>query len=45
MERLSSLGIPGDHVSRIVHDIDLDNWGVGGGLAASDVDLGFHVAV
>ncbi|WP_336626886.1 tautomerase family protein [Microbacterium sp. MMO-64] len=45
VERLSSLGIPGDHVSRIVHDIDLDNWGVGGGLAASDVDLGFHVAV
>ncbi len=45
VERLGALGIPGDHVSTIVHEIDRDNWGVGGGHAASDVDLGFAVEV
>ena len=45
VERLAALGIPGDHVSTIVHEIDRDNWGIGGGHAASDVELGFTVDV
>lgn len=45
VERLGTLGIPDDHVSTIVHEIDRDNWGVSGGHAASDVDLGFTVEV
>ena len=45
VERLGALGIPGDHVSTIVHEIDRHNWGLGGGHAASDVDLGFTVNV
>lgn len=45
VERLGTLGIPGDHVSTIVHEIHRDNWGMGGGHAASDVDLGFDVNV
>lgn len=45
VEGLTALGIPGDHVSTIVHEIDRENWGVGGGHAAADVDLGFTVEV
>ncbi|GAA3920026.1 tautomerase family protein [Microbacterium invictum] len=44
-DELEGLGIPRDHVSTIVHEIQLENWGVGGGHAASDVDLGFTVDV
>ncbi len=43
--RLAVLGIPGDHVSTIIREIPTDNWGVVGGRAASDVDLGFNVNV
>ncbi len=45
VEQLGTLGIPGDHVSTILHEIDRDNWGLGGGHAASDVDLGFLIDV
>lgn len=45
VEKLRTLGIPGDHVSTILHEIDRENWGMGGGHAASDVDLGFNVDV
>lgn len=45
VEGLEPLGIPRDHVSTILHEIALENWGVGGGHAASDVDLGFTVNV
>jgi phenylpyruvate tautomerase PptA (4-oxalocrotonate tautomerase family) len=45
VERLGVFGIPGDHVSTILHEIDRDNWGLGGGQAASDVELGFTVEV
>ena len=41
---LEPLGIPRDHVSTILHEIDRDNWGISG-RAASDVDLGFTVEV
>lgn len=44
-DELEGLGIPRDHVSTILHEIALENWGVGGGHAASDVDLGFTVDV
>ncbi|WP_243076713.1 tautomerase family protein [Microbacterium sp. SS28] len=45
VEGLRVVGIPGDHVSTILHEIDRDNWGLGGGQAASDVELGFTVEV
>lgn len=44
VEGLEPLGIPRDHVSTILHEIALENWGIGGN-AASDVDLGFTVNV
>ena len=43
--RLEPLGIPRDHVTIIVRDLPARNWGIRGGKAASDIDLGFKVEV
>lgn len=43
--RLGVLGIPADHITVIVRDIETANWGIRGGQAACDVDLGFDVNV
>jgi phenylpyruvate tautomerase PptA (4-oxalocrotonate tautomerase family) len=40
---LEPLGIPKDHVSIVLHESPKENWGIRGGQAASDVDLGFKV--
>lgn len=45
VDSLESLGIPRDHVSILVRDAPRENWGIRGGRAASDVDLGFDVNV
>lgn len=45
VESLKQLGIPEDHVSIVVRDIPTTNWGIRGGVAACDVDLGFDVNV
>lgn len=45
VEGLAALGIPRDHVMITLHEVDRDNWGIRGGQAASDVELGFNVRV
>ena len=45
VESLEPLGIPRDHVSIVVRDIPLANWGIRGGAAACDIDLGFDISV
>jgi phenylpyruvate tautomerase PptA (4-oxalocrotonate tautomerase family) len=45
VESLEPLGIPRDHVSILVRDAPRENWGIRGGQAACDVDLGFDVNV
>ncbi|BBX23269.1 hypothetical protein MTER_26800 [Mycolicibacter terrae] len=45
VERLAALGIPRDHVMITLHEVDRQNWGIRGGQAASDVELGFNVRV
>ena len=45
VDRLEARGIPRDHVSILLRESDAQNWGVRGGQAASDVDLGFDVHV
>jgi len=42
---LAALGIPRDHVMITLHEVERENWGIRGGQAASDVDLGFNVRV
>ncbi|EOM78451.1 tautomerase family protein [Rhodococcus rhodnii] len=45
VDRLAEVGVPRDHVSITVRDIPIENWGVRGGQAACDVDLGFEIGV
>jgi phenylpyruvate tautomerase PptA (4-oxalocrotonate tautomerase family) len=45
VKSLEPLGVPRDHVSILVRDAPRENWGIRGGQAASDVDLGFDVNV
>ncbi|MFL6107971.1 MAG: tautomerase family protein [Marmoricola sp.] len=43
--RLEALGIPRDHVTITLREITRQNWGIRGGQAACDIDLGFDVEV
>jgi len=45
VDNLEPLGIPKDHVKVILREIPKENWGIRGGRAACDVDLGFKVDV
>lgn len=42
---LAALGIPGDHVSILIRESGAENWGIRGGHAACDVELGFKIDV
>ncbi|MGH3657986.1 MAG: tautomerase family protein [Micromonosporaceae bacterium] len=44
-DRLAVLGIPRDHVLITLRESQAENWGLHGGQAACDVDLGFDVEV
>jgi phenylpyruvate tautomerase PptA (4-oxalocrotonate tautomerase family) len=43
--RLAAFGIPADHITILIRESALENWGIRGGQAACDVDLGFDVNV
>ena len=45
VESLEPLGVPRDHVKVPIRDVPPSNWGIRGGVAACDVDLGFEVNV
>ena len=45
VEALEPLGVPRDHVSVLVRESATENWGIRGGQAACDVELGFEVNV
>lgn len=45
VDRLAALGVPRDHVSITVRESPAENWGIRGGQAACDVELGFDVRV
>jgi phenylpyruvate tautomerase PptA (4-oxalocrotonate tautomerase family) len=42
---LAPFGIPPDHVQILLREHPAENWGIRGGQAACDVDLGFKVDV
>ena len=42
---LEPLGIPKNHVKILLRESPRENWGIRGGQAACDVDLGFKVDV
>ena len=45
VQTLSILGVPRDEIKIVLVEIPLENWGVRGGLPASDIDIGFKVDV
>ncbi len=45
VKQLSLLGIPPDHVTIVLRESVTENWGIRGGQAACDIDLGFDVNV
>jgi phenylpyruvate tautomerase PptA (4-oxalocrotonate tautomerase family) len=45
VEKLAKVGIPKDHVIIVLKEIPTENWGIRGGLAACDLDLGFKINV
>jgi phenylpyruvate tautomerase PptA (4-oxalocrotonate tautomerase family) len=42
---LEPFGIPKDHVKILLREIPPENWGIRGGQAGCDVDLGFQIDV
>ena len=45
VNNLSQFNIPANHVKIMLREITAENWGIRGGQAACDVDLGFEVKV
>ena len=45
VERFDGLGIPGTDVMIVLDERPLEDWGIRGGQAASDIDLGFNLDV
>lgn len=45
VDKLEEFGIPKDHVKILLREISAENWGIRGGQAGSDVELGFKVDV
>jgi phenylpyruvate tautomerase PptA (4-oxalocrotonate tautomerase family) len=45
VESLEPLGIPATNVSTLLREVPVENWGIRGGRAAIDIDLGFEINV
>ncbi|MBM4327129.1 MAG: tautomerase family protein [Deltaproteobacteria bacterium] len=45
VEKLEVLGAPRVEVKVVLYEPPMENWGIRGGFPASEVDLGFEVAV
>ncbi len=45
VENLEQAGVPRDRVLTVLHEPPLENWGIRGGQAANDVQLGFKTDV
>jgi phenylpyruvate tautomerase PptA (4-oxalocrotonate tautomerase family) len=45
VRNLSALGVPPMDIKIVLVEVATENWGVRGGKAASDIDLGFEIKV
>lgn len=45
VNNLGAVGIAPDDIFILLHEVALENWGIRGGVPASEVDLGFNVNV
>ncbi len=45
VKKLGVVGIAADDIFIVLHEVPLDNWGIRGGIPASEVDLGFNIKI
>ena len=45
IRRFGEIGISPQDIRIVLHEVPLENWGVRGGIPASEVDLGFEVQI
>jgi hypothetical protein len=45
VKNLSEIGVPATEIKTILVEVPAENWGLRGGLPASEIDLGFKVDV
>ena len=45
VSKFSEIGVRTNDIRIVLHDVPKDNWGIRGGIPASEVDLGFTVEV
>ena len=45
VRNLEACGIPRDHVKILLREIPRENWGLSGGQAGCDIELGFEIEV
>lgn|SRR5262245_60130372 len=43
VRNLERLGVPPHDINVVLHELPLENWGIRGGVPASELDLGFQV--
>jgi phenylpyruvate tautomerase PptA (4-oxalocrotonate tautomerase family) len=45
VHNLEAFGIPKDHIKILIREIPRENWGIRGGQAGCDVELGFKIEI
>ncbi|MGD9655496.1 MAG: tautomerase family protein [Sulfuricurvum sp.] len=45
VDNLTKLGIASNDISIILYEVPLENWGIRGGVPASEVDIGFNITI
>jgi 4-oxalocrotonate tautomerase family enzyme len=43
VQRFTALGINATDITILIHELPADNWGIRGGVPASEVELGYKV--
>ena len=42
---LEAIGVPGEEIKIVLMEVPVENWGIRGGIPASEVELGFEIDV
>jgi phenylpyruvate tautomerase PptA (4-oxalocrotonate tautomerase family) len=45
VSKFAEIGVPKKEIFIVLHDVPRDNWGIRGGIPASEIDLGFKIEV
>lgn len=45
VRRLGVLGVAGSDLRVVLYEVPLENWGLRGGIPASEIDLGFEISI